>query len=95
MASVTASEIPETQQFMGEFWKLIKDFYKAEKSVEYWNAYNDACNTLYKKYNKNRLNTLLMLAFLQFLAEQYGGEKQYRDHLAKKIAEEYIEGYVK
>lgn len=90
MASVTAKEIPDVQGFMTDFWVMIKEFYKPEKTVGYWEDFDKRCNALNEKYHNNRLNQRLMIAFLEFLCEESTSKEKYREYKADRIAKDFI-----
>jgi len=60
MASVDASEIPEEQQFMIDFWNYRKKYYHPEDSKEYWDSVIKDGNSLGEKYNNLYFNNLII-----------------------------------
>jgi hypothetical protein len=81
MASVTASEIPEEQRFMSDFWNFRKAFYQPEDSDDYWRALIDEVDLIAEKYGMNGFFTSLLLAVVDDLEYRYrqneGKEPKY------------------
>lgn len=61
MASVQASEIPNEQSFMGDYWNFRKQFYYGEDSDEYWEALVAETDRLSKKYNSAYVDNILLI----------------------------------
>jgi len=61
MASVQASEIPQEQSFMGEYWNFRKQFYYGEESDEYWEALVAETDRLSKKYKSVYVDNILII----------------------------------
>ena len=60
MASVSASDIPIEQQFMGDLWSFRKAYYTWEDSPDYWEAIVKASNDLSDKYRNDFFDMMLM-----------------------------------
>ena len=61
MASVQASEIPNEQSFMSDYWNFRKQFYYGEESEEYWEALVNETDRLSKKYNSVYVDNILIV----------------------------------
>lgn len=51
MASVVKSDIPEVAAFMSEYWILMKNYWIAEDTDEYWDAVLKDSSALGRKYD--------------------------------------------
>lgn len=51
MASVVKSDIPEVAAFMSEYWALMKNYWIAEDTDEYWDAVMKDAGELGRKYD--------------------------------------------
>lgn len=69
MASVSASDIPEVQQFMGVYWNTIKKFYGVELTDKYFAEVYDYLNELGQQF-PHRLCRKLTLAFAEYIDEE-------------------------
>lgn len=67
-------------QFMGDFYKLCKEFYLPDGNNEYWQKLVNASCALSKKYGNTEFVLNLVLGFVnyaetEFKKKQYGVEK--------------------
>ena len=60
MAEVSASDIPQEQTFMKDFWDFRKKFYNGEDSDDYWNSIVEETDRISKRYNSIYVDNLLL-----------------------------------
>ena len=70
MASVVKSDIPEVAAFMSEYWALMKNYWIAEDTDEYWDAVMKDSGELGRKYDF-WLAKKLILDFLEQLEREW------------------------
>ena len=75
MASVTAKEIPEVQQFFTELWNLYKKYYTPEDSDDYWNSMINEFTELRVKYEKVSISYKMILLIIDDLEMRYKEDK--------------------
>lgn len=75
MASVTAKEIPEVQQFFTELWNLYKKYYTPEDSDDYWNSMINEFTELRVKYEKVSISYKMILLIIDDLEMRYKENK--------------------
>lgn len=72
-------------QFMGEFYKLCKEFYIPDDGMEYWDKLIKASCALCNKYNNTDFVTRLTIGFIEYASAEwqkknYGTPKKpYKD----------------
>lgn len=71
MASVTAKEIPEVQQFFTELWNLYKKYYIPESSDEYWSDLVREFTELRSKYVDVSISKRIIDAITDDLDKKY------------------------
>ena len=75
MASVTAKEIPEVQQFFTELWNLYKKYYIPEDSDDYWSSMINEFTELRVKYEKVSISYKMILLIIDDLEMRYKENK--------------------
>lgn len=88
MASVEAKDIPEIKNFMGDFWNLVKTYWKPEDSDSYWQSAYNTMTVLgnQEKYKKFTFCRLCILAFMDYLElTQNGNRKELYLHRAEYL----------
>ena len=71
MASVTAKEIPEVQQFFTELWSMYKKYYTPEEDDAYWNYVVNDFSALRKKFENVKVSKQMIFAVLDDLEERH------------------------
>ena len=75
MASVTAKEIPEVQQFFTELWNLYKKYYIPEDNDDYWDSMINEFTELRVKYEKVSISYKMILLIIDDLEMRYKENK--------------------
>lgn len=75
MASVTAKEIPEVQQFFTELWNLYKKYYIPEDNDDYWDSMINEFTELRVKYEKVSISYKMILLIIDDLEMRYKEDK--------------------
>lgn len=75
MASVTAKEIPEVQQFFTELWNLYKKYYIPEDNDDYWDSMINEFTELRVKYEKVSISYKIILIVMDDLEMRYKEDK--------------------
>ena len=75
MASVTAKEIPEVQQFFTELWNLYKKYYIPEDNDDYWDSMINEFTELRVKYGKVSISYKMILLIIDDLEMRYKENK--------------------
>lgn len=75
MASVTAKEIPEVQQFFTELWNMYKKYYIPEDNDDYWSSMVNEFTELRVKYEKVSISYKMILIVMDDLEMRYKENK--------------------
>ena len=61
LAEVTASDIPQEQQFMAEYWNFRKKFYNGESRDSFWEELYHETNRISEKYHSLYVDNMLLV----------------------------------